>query len=99
MINVLIPPDSSRHSLAVQLANSGARFFTWPGLELNAPIDDASLRDAIENIFGYDWLIFKNARAVEHFMRGFLAARPLAELDDLRVLAIGPDSIEATAEF
>ena len=99
MISVLIPPDSSNQDLAVQLENSGARVLTWPGLETNAAFDDSQLREAIENIFGYDWLIFKNARAVEHFMRGFLEARPLAELDDLRVLAIGSDSTETTAEF
>lgn len=99
MISVLVPPDSSNHTLAVQLENSAARVLTLPGLEVNVPLVDSPLRDAIENIFGYDWLIFKNARAVEHFMRGFLEARPLAELDDLRVLAIGSDSTETTAGF
>jgi uroporphyrinogen III methyltransferase / synthase len=99
MISVLIPPDSSNHALAIELENSGARVFTWPGLEINAPVDDSHFRDAIENIFGYDWLIFKNARAAEHFMRGFLEARPLEELDDLRVLAIGADSTETMSEF
>ena len=99
MISVLIPPDSSNPALAVQLENSGARVYKWPGLEINAPLDDSKFRDAIENVFGYDWLIFKNARASEHFMRSFLEARPLAELDDLRVLTIGADSTEKTSEF
>jgi uroporphyrinogen III methyltransferase/synthase len=97
MMSVLIPPDS--HALAVPLENSGARVFTWPSLEIGALLDDSQLRDATENLFGYDWLILKNARAADYFIRTFLAEHLPDELDEVRVLAIGSEACDKASEF
>jgi len=57
------------------------------------------LRDAIDNLFGYDWLILKNARAAEYFLRRFLETHRPDQLDQLRVLTIGSEAAERVAEF
>ena len=99
MTNVLLSPDASDRELATALEKSGVRVWTWPLLAIGAPADDSSLREAIENVFGYDWLILKNARAADYFIRSFLAEHPPEELDELRVLAIGSETCDKTSEL
>lgn len=80
---------------ASALESYGARVVACPTIEIAPPESYAELDDAIENLFGYDWLVFTSANAAEHFMRRFAGSgRDEAELDDLRVCAVG----EATAE-
>jgi uroporphyrinogen III methyltransferase/synthase len=53
------------------------------------------LDEAIENLFGYDWLVFTSANGVDFFLRRLEAAgRDVSDLDELRVCAVG----SATAE-
>jgi uroporphyrinogen-III synthase len=99
MTNVLLSPDASDRELATALETSGVRAWTWPALTIDSPADDVPLREAIENIFGYDWLIFKNARAADFFTRSFLKEHSRDELDDLRVLSIGSDAANKASEF
>ena len=99
MTNVLLSPEASDRELATALEKSGVRVWTWPLLAIGAPADDSSLREAIENVFGYDWLILKNARAADYFIRSFLAEHPPEELDELRVLAIGSETYDKTSEL
>ena len=80
---------------AALLESSGARVVACPTIEIVAPESYALLDEAIENLFGYDWLVFTSANAVEHFLRRLAAlGREVGELDSLRVCAVG----EATAE-
>jgi uroporphyrinogen III methyltransferase / synthase len=80
---------------ASALESYGARVVACPTIEIAPPESYAALDDAIENLFGYDWLVFTSANAVEHFMLRFKASgKDEAELDDLRVCAVG----EATAD-
>lgn len=79
---------------AAELERYGARVVSCPTIEIAEPESYAPLDQAIENLFGYDWLIFTSTNGVEFFLRRFLAlGRDVSELDDLRVCAIG----EATA--
>jgi len=72
----------------------GARVVFCPTIEIVAPESYAPLDEAAENVHGYDWLIFTSANAVEHFLRRLEAlSKDVAELDELRVCAVG----EATA--
>jgi len=96
MINVLVSPGD--RELVAILGRSGARVSIWPAFEIGAPTDDSSLHEAIENLFGYDWLILKNAPAAEYFLRAFLLKHQPAELDELRVLTLGPAAAEKVAE-
>src|SRR2546423_5898817 len=97
MISVLISP-AAEPALTVALEESGARIWFLPPLAITEFIDDSSLSEAIANLFGYDWLILKNPRAANYFLRHFLRQHIANELDDLRVVTIGSETAEAFAE-
>src|SRR5436305_14304453 len=80
---------------AAALESFGARVVSCPTIEIVAPESYAQLDEAIENLFGYDWIVFTSVNGVEHFLRRLEAAgKDTGELDDVRVCAIG----EATSE-
>ena len=80
---------------AADLEAFGARVVACPTIEIIPPESYARLDEAIENLFGYDWLVLTSANAVEHFLARLEAVgKDISELDGLRVCAIG----EATAE-
>lgn len=80
---------------AAALEVYGARVVECPTIEIVEPESYAPLDEAIENLYGYDWLVFTSANGVEHFLRRFAAlGRDIGELDGQRVCAIG----QATAE-
>src|SRR6185312_9165267 len=77
------------------LENYGANVISLPTIEITEPESYQRLDEAIDHLYGYDWLIFTSANGVEYFLRR-LATRgiAIAELDELKVCAIG----EATAD-
>lgn len=80
---------------AAELERYGARVIACPTIEIVEPESYQPLDDAIENLYGYDWLVFTSVNGVEHFLRRLVArGHDASELDELRVCAIG----EATAE-
>jgi uroporphyrinogen III methyltransferase/synthase len=80
---------------AAELESFGARVVACPTIEIVPPQSYAQLDEAIENIFGYDWLILTSTNAVEHFLARLEAlGKEVCDLDGLRVCVIG----EATAE-
>jgi uroporphyrinogen III methyltransferase/synthase len=80
---------------AAALEEAGARVVACPTIEIVAPQSYAGLDEAIENLFGYDWLVFTSANAVEHFLRRLASlGKDVSELDSLRVCAVG----DATSE-
>lgn len=82
-------------AFVVELERYGARVLACPTIEIVEPESYRPLDEAIENLYGYDWLIFTSVNGVDHFLRRFeWAGHDTSELDDLRVCAIG----EATAE-
>ena len=99
MTTVLISPAESGRRLARIFEQSDARCLTWPVLNLDSPIDEAQLREAIENLFGYDWLILKSRTAAEYFLRAFQSRHSVAALDTLRVLALGQETAARAGEF
>ena len=92
MTSVLVSPGDQ--DLAAQLERLGARVITRPQLNLSEAGDASTLDQAIADLFGYDWLILKNDRAAEYFLRRFRLHSAADSLEQLRVLAVG----EATAE-
>ncbi|HEX8150299.1 MAG TPA: uroporphyrinogen-III synthase [Pyrinomonadaceae bacterium] len=79
---------------AAELEAFGARVVACPAIEIVPPASYAQLDEAVENLFGYDWLVLTSANAVGHFLARLEAAgKDVSELDGLRVCAIG----EATA--
>ena len=80
---------------AAELEAYGARVVACPTIEIVPPASYAQLDEAIDNLFGYDWLVLTSPNAVEHFLARLEAGdRDVSELDGLRVCAIG----EATSE-
>jgi uroporphyrinogen III methyltransferase/synthase len=77
-----------------ELERLGARVVSCPTIEIVEPESYVMLDEAIENLYGYDWLIFTSVNGVDYFLRRLetLGHAP-DELDELRVCAIG----EATA--
>lgn len=79
---------------AAELERYGARVVACPTIEITAPESYAPLDEAIENLYGYDWIIFTSVNGVDHFLRRFAElGRDTSEMDEVRVCSIG----EATA--
>lgn len=75
---------------AAALEGYGARVISCPTIEIVEPESYAPLDDAIENLFGYDWLIFTSVNGVDYFLRRLSTlGRDVSELDELKVCAIG----------
>jgi uroporphyrinogen III methyltransferase/synthase len=90
---VLVSSSAASAELRFELQRFGARVVTSPKLEINEPPSYVTLDEAIENLFGYDWIIFANVHAVDYFLRRFRALHhDVSELDELRVCAIGEAS-------
>ena len=77
------------------LENYGASVISCPTIEIAEPESYERLDEAIDHLYGYDWLIFTSANGVEYFLRR-LQTRDVGveELDELKVCAIG----DATAD-
>ncbi|HEV2765725.1 MAG TPA: uroporphyrinogen-III synthase [Pyrinomonadaceae bacterium] len=84
---------------AAELEAFGARVVACPTIEIAEPDTYAPLDEAIENLFGYDWVVFTSANAVEHFLRRLAACgKDVSELDELRVCAVGTATAERLTE-
>jgi uroporphyrinogen III methyltransferase/synthase len=78
-----------------ELEKYGARVLVCPTIEIAEPESYERLDEAIDHLFGYDWIIFTSVNGVEFFLRRLQAhGLQISALDDLRICAIG----EATAE-
>ncbi len=76
--------------LTEKLRALGADAIEFPVIELQPPADTAPLDHAIENLSGYDWLIFTSVNGVRYFMERLDAsARDLRGLR-AHICAIGP---------
>jgi uroporphyrinogen III methyltransferase / synthase len=81
---------SSQTEFAELVENAGAHVLRCPQLEIQPPEDFNSMDEAIENLFGYDWLIFVNNDSVRFFLtRLRQLGHETSELDSIRVCAIG----------
>lgn len=86
--------SSRLNDIDAALRERGFNVIAWPELAIQPPQSFIALDEAIENLFGYDWLIFINEAAVRFFLERFARqVHDVSELDSLRVCAIG----EATA--
>ena len=85
---VLISPDADQ--LRDALEHRGFQVIIWPSVEVQQLKTCAGLDEAIENLYGYDWITFVN-EASAHFFLTRLRERghEVSNLDSLRVCAIG----------
>jgi uroporphyrinogen-III synthase len=86
---LIAPSDSYESNFPNELTRRGARVITWPKIEIADPESFAALDEAIQNLFGYDWLIFANTNAAGCFLRRLQnLGHESSELDALRVCAL-----------
>ena len=72
------------------LESYGAQVLSCPTLEIREPDSYDGLDEAIDHLYGYDWLIFTSTNAVEYFLRRLAHQhRDVRDLDELKVCAIG----------
>jgi len=85
----LVSSAGAASDLGIELERSGARLITAPVIEIQEAESLVALDEVIENLFGYDWIIFANIHAVDYFLRRFEQRNhDVNELDDFRVCAI-----------
>ena len=86
---------SAPRELVFELERYGARVITWPEIQIVDPESLTALDDAIANLFGYDWLLFRSGDAAEYFLRRFQKlGHEVSELDTLRVCANGDATVD-----
>ena len=93
---VLIAPDADQLRDALQ--HRAFEVITWPSVIVQRLKACAALDEAIENLYGYDWIVFVN-QASAHFFLARLHERgqQVSNLDSLRVCAIGEQTATALA--
>lgn len=83
-------------SFASELEKFGAQVVIFPTIEITDPASYERLDEAIDHLYGYDWLVFTSVNGVEYFFRRFAArGHEIKEVDELRVCAIGDATAEA----
>jgi uroporphyrinogen III methyltransferase / synthase len=92
---VITRAASQAGEFATELDRYGANVVVCPTIEIGDPESYARLDEAIDHLYGYDWLIFTSVNGVDFFLRRLTAlGKSVEQLDELRVCAIG----EATAD-
>ncbi len=81
------------------LENDGARVISCPTIEIVEPESYAQLDEAIDNLYGYDWLIFTSVNGADYFLRRMeRLGYERSALDELRVCAIGEATFARLSE-
>lgn len=81
------------------LENDGARVISCPTIEIIEPESYAQLDEAIDNLYGYDWLIFTSVNGADYFLlRLEKLGYDASALDELRVCAIGEATFARLSE-
>ena len=84
-ITVALPASNE---LPTALTDLGARVIAFPVVNYAEPESYDLLDQAIENLFGYDWLVFRNPAAARYFLERFAdLGRAAHEFDNARLCA------------
>jgi uroporphyrinogen III methyltransferase/synthase len=91
---VITRAQNQAEEFVTELEQYGAQVILCPTIEIRELESYERLDEAIEHLYGYDWLIFTSVNGVEHFFKRLKAhERDASDLDEVKVCAIG----EATA--
>ncbi|HKV32978.1 MAG TPA: uroporphyrinogen-III synthase [Pyrinomonadaceae bacterium] len=86
---------SQAGEFVAELESYGAKVINCPTIEIAEPESYERLDEAIDHLYGYDWLIFTSANAIEFFLRRLNARGvKVEELDEIKVCAIGQASAD-----
>lgn len=86
---------SQAGEFVTELERYGAKVIICPTIEIAEPESYERLDEAIDHLYGYDWLIFTSANAIEYFLRRLNARGvKVEELDEIKVCGIGQPSAD-----
>lgn len=86
---VVVGPNTDAQPYLSELETYGARNLNCPSVEIVDLESYERLDEAIEHLYGYDWLLFTSVHGVNSFLQRLQAnGRESDSLDDLRVCAI-----------
>ena len=92
---VITRAQDQANEFVSELKRYGAKVVLCPTIEIRELESYERLDEAIEHLYGYDWLIFTSVNGVEYFFQQLKKRnRRVSDLDELKVCAIG----EATAD-
>ncbi|HEY6661233.1 MAG TPA: uroporphyrinogen-III synthase [Pyrinomonadaceae bacterium] len=99
-ITVVVTRAASQAAeLNTLLEGYGAKVIVCPTIEIREPDSYERLDEALDHLYGYDWLIFTSTNGVKFFLQR-LTNRGLsvADLDEIKVCAIGQRTAEKLHE-
>ncbi|HLN99783.1 MAG TPA: uroporphyrinogen-III synthase [Pyrinomonadaceae bacterium] len=92
---VITRAQNQADEFVTELKGYGAEVILCPTIEIRELESYQRLDEAIEHLYGYDWVIFTSVNGVEYFFKRLEASgHDVSELDELKVCAIG----DATGE-
>ena len=72
------------------LEGYGANVIVCPTIEIRDPDNYDRLDEALDHLYGYDWLIFTSTNGVDYFLKRLTnRGQQIADLDEIKVCAIG----------
>jgi uroporphyrinogen III methyltransferase / synthase len=81
---------SQAADLTTLLEGHGASVIVCPTIEIREPDNYERLDEALDHLYGYDWLIFTSTNGVEFFLKRLTErGQQIADLDEIKVCAIG----------
>ncbi len=84
------PKDQSTELISL-LENQGAEALEFPTIQTIPASDYSGLDIAIDEIDGYDWLIFTSANGVSYFIERLLAKdKDIRTLKNIKIATVGP---------
>jgi uroporphyrinogen-III synthase len=93
-------PAHQAEKLAAPLRAFGAEIILLPMLELLPPSDPAQLKQAIEKLASYQWIVFTSANAARSIGNQLAAqGKSFQNFPDLRIAAVGGESAHALESF
>ncbi|HSL54537.1 MAG TPA: uroporphyrinogen-III synthase, partial [Pyrinomonadaceae bacterium] len=81
---------SQAADLTTMLEAYGANVIVCPTIEIRDPDNYERLDEALDHLYGYDWLIFTSTNGVDYFLKRLTdRGQQIADLDEIKVCAIG----------
>ena len=99
-ITVVVTRAAAQASeLNTLLESYGAKVIVCPTIEIREPDSYERLDEALDHLYGYDWLIFTSTNGVEFFLQRLThRGVTVADLDEIKVCAIGQRTAEKLHE-